>query len=99
VATDRIVSSKVDRLAPIARHTTAHFVERSGTVLFLGRFPCERDRNDRTVAEQPAADDEVVRAMELEQKQLAGLKRAKLRSTTWLPEIALSTFRAVRNSN
>jgi hypothetical protein len=50
------------------------------------RARSERSRHGR----QTAADDEVVRTVKLEQKQLARLKRAKLRSATWVPEIDLA---------
>jgi hypothetical protein len=39
------------------------------------------------VAENAAANDEVVGRMQLEEEQLAGLKRPKLRGAAGLPEI------------
>ena len=45
------------------------------------------------MAEHAAAYDEVARAVQLEQKELAGPKGAELRATAGLPEIDLLSWR------
>ena len=50
-------------------------------------LPSETDRENREVAEEPAAHNEIIRAVEFEQKRLAGLEGAEGRAAAGLPEV------------
>jgi len=57
------------------------------TVLFSESLPDDAGGQDCEVAEEPAADDTVVRAVELEEKGFADLKGTELLLPAGLPEV------------
>ncbi len=56
-------------------------------VIRAERFPSETDRENREVAEEPAAHNEVIGAVEFEQERLTGLEGAEGRAAAGLPEV------------
>ena len=64
-ATDRRVLCRVEGDTPILRNPVAHFRKRSNPVAFTERLPRQRDRLLDKLGEEPTADYEVARRMEL----------------------------------
>ena len=70
----------------------AHLGERRGAVADAERFPRQRCRQNRRMREHAAAHDEVVRTVELEEEQLAGVERLELGVAAGLPEVDLVEY-------
>lgn len=88
-ATDTKVILVAARIAAVVGDAVLHLGQRACAVLDAERVPRKRYRENGSMREDAAADDKIMRAVQLEQEQLAGHQRAEIRSATGLPEIDL----------
>ena len=80
-------------LPAVIRHTAiegyapAHFDQRRRTVARAECLPSQRGRQNVRPCEDPSADNEIPRRMQLEQEKLAHLERPKIGAPAGLPKI------------
>src|SRR5712691_1752460 len=86
-AADPVVFVALADLPAVALDTRPHLHVRPGAVRNRERVPSEADGKQSGVREYPAAHDEVVRAVQLEQEQLARRERAEDTVPSGLPEV------------
>lgn len=86
-AANLIVFKRTRRNPTVTRKPSPHFLFILSAILDCKRTPSKADRKDGEVAEESAAADVVLGAMQLEKEGLAGLEGPKLSATARLPEI------------
>ena len=88
-ASNRVIGRPAPGNAPVLGDAVAHFVKCSGAVFFAERLPRQADRQQTEMPEEPPADDEVPRAVELKKERFTRSEGPETVRPARLPEVDL----------
>jgi hypothetical protein len=94
-ADDRVLGA-THRSAPVVTDAGPHLLHVASPVGLAEEFPCLGDLQPRRVAEEPPADDLVVRVVGLEEERLTRGQHTELTATAGLPEVHFRQLRLGR---